>query len=432
MKLEGVPPKQGEEGSEAFIRSRLKAELKIEEIDTELKTANSKEEVLRIIEKFRDNGRVHKPKKKNYSRPGNLPLEDIFEAWFNKPAKRPRKRESSYIKQKKKVLSNFIEFIKNRDPKIQYTHEITPLHCEQFMRAEEERGITAATYNKNLSGLKTMFRAIAFRAGISKNPFEEIPEQTEDVVNRIPFNDSQLRCIYSAAEKDQLAGPVVITGICTALRQGDCCNLDWEKIDLESNTILTKTHKTDTDVPIPIFPPLRKLLLKLGPKKSGPVFPEQAKIYAARPDSISYRAVKLIRESISSIDTEFQAQKKRKRGLRKASIHDFHSLRTTWVTIAIMSGVSKSLVKLVVGHKDYEMITKHYFKPLEGDMVNMLKEKMASIAGLGGIEEIVQEPPSAILTKIISLVSTMKEENVSETREEAIQLLNQLKQASGL
>ena len=53
----------------------------------------------------------------------------------------------------------------------------------------------------------------------------------------------------------------------------------------------------------------------------------------------------------------------RKHGLRRASVRDFHSLRVTWVTLALTAGVPLELVQKVTGHKTTDIVLKHYFQP---------------------------------------------------------------------
>ena len=53
----------------------------------------------------------------------------------------------------------------------------------------------------------------------------------------------------------------------------------------------------------------------------------------------------------------------REGGTRNASVHDFHSLRVTWVTIALTGGVPLELVQKVTGHKTTDIVLKHYFQP---------------------------------------------------------------------
>ena len=49
--------------------------------------------------------------------------------------------------------------------------------------------------------------------------------------------------------------------------------------------------------------------------------------------------------------------------MQKASVKDFHSLRTTWITMALTAGVPMELVRRVTGHSTVDVVLKHYFRP---------------------------------------------------------------------
>jgi hypothetical protein len=49
--------------------------------------------------------------------------------------------------------------------------------------------------------------------------------------------------------------------------------------------------------------------------------------------------------------------------IQNATIKGFHSLRTTWITMALSAGVPMELVRRVTGHSTVEVVLKHYFRP---------------------------------------------------------------------
>jgi len=53
----------------------------------------------------------------------------------------------------------------------------------------------------------------------------------------------------------------------------------------------------------------------------------------------------------------------REQGQRAASIRDWHTLRATWVTLALTAGVPMELVRRVTGHATVDVVLKHYFRP---------------------------------------------------------------------
>ncbi len=105
----------------------------------------------------------------------------------------------------------------------------------------------------------------------------------------------------------------------------------------------------------------------------------------------------------------------RANGLRRASVRDFHSLRVTWVTLALTAGVPLELVQRVTGHKTADVVLKHYFRPgqedfrlaLEGAMPTLLtasatpklltagSEKARAGLAQAGTEVVANPPPLA-------------------------------------
>ncbi|MEI6149351.1 MAG: tyrosine-type recombinase/integrase [bacterium] len=53
----------------------------------------------------------------------------------------------------------------------------------------------------------------------------------------------------------------------------------------------------------------------------------------------------------------------RVKGMRAASIRDWHALRTTFVTLALSAGVPLELVRRITGHSTADIVLKHYFRP---------------------------------------------------------------------
>ena len=73
----------------------------------------------------------------------------------------------------------------------------------------------------------------------------------------------------------------------------------------------------------------------------------------------------------------------RANGLRRASVRDFHSLRVTWVTLALTAGVPLELVQRVTGHKTTDVVLKHYFRPGQEDFRLALEGAMPKLLTMG-------------------------------------------------
>ena len=67
---------------------------------------------------------------------------------------------------------------------------------------------------------------------------------------------------------------------------------------------------------------------------------------------------------------------KREGSERRASVRDFHSLRVTWVTLALTAGGPLELVQKVTGHKTTDIVFKHYFQPGREDFRQALHSAM--------------------------------------------------------
>jgi integrase len=160
------------------------------------------------------------------------------------------------------------------------------------MVSEAARGISSRTYNEALSTMKSVFKKLRRKAGMVENPFDETVTREEETLHRIPFSPTELKSILDTAKSDAFSYPLIVTGVCTAMRRGDVCLLRWKDVDLTNRFITVKTSKTDANVQIPIFPMLYDVLSGL-PQESEFCFPEAAAMYMKNPDGINHRMKKV-------------------------------------------------------------------------------------------------------------------------------------------
>ena len=88
----------------------------------------------------------------------------------------------------------------------------------------------------------------------------------------------------------------------------------------------------------------------------------------------------------------------REGGTRRASVRDFHSLRVTWVTLALTAGVPLELVQKVTGHKTTDIVLKHYFQPGREAFRQALQSAMPKLL-MSGAEEEEPETPKPEMEK---------------------------------
>jgi integrase len=402
VKIEGrIPASLRNLGDARFERSRAQAQAALDKFSEELRRKSTAEELIQTIHEIRTGGRI-----------GSLPLNEFFERWKEIPRRKPP--SDRYVAVVEGMAKRFVSFLNANHKAVKELGDVQASMAKAFMRAEEKRGISEKTYNNVLIFLRSAFEGLRKEAGCPENPFDGIPTKEEHTIHRKPFTTDELALIVDEAKKDDFIGPVIITGASTAMRRGDCCLLSWDSIDLKDRFISVATSKTSETVRIPIFPLFEETLLtaqakaEKAKKKSKYVFPEQAMMYRSNPDGITYRVREIfaragfhdaedLKENTASRGKVRQA---RKQGLRKASIRDFHSLRVTWVTVALSAGVPIEIVQKVTGHRTASIVQKHYFQPGKEDFRRALAEKLPALVGGPSEEKISAEGIRTRLNKM--------------------------------
>ncbi len=372
-----APSTLRELGDTAFERSRVQAQLAFEKFQNGLKKRSTEEELVQTLHEIRTGERIK-----------SLPIGGMFQKWKELPRRRQPSRR--YLVVVVAYFKRLAAFLEQKYPSLKYAHEVQHGMARDYMATEADRGISPKTYNNELIFLRSCFEALHSEAGLVKNPFEGIPTKEENTVYRKPFSAEELKAIIEAAKADAFIYPIIITGMCTAMRRGDCCLLTWNSVDLQRRFISVKTSKTGETVQIPIFPLLEEVLTNTGRGSSEYVFPKQAKTYLVNPDGITARVKRVLKkagfgdvEDDEDGQTRGELHQERKKGLRRASIRDFHSFRVTWVTLALTAGIPIELVQRVTGHRTAQIVEKHYFQPGAEDFRNALTGKLPAIMAGG-------------------------------------------------
>ena len=314
--------------------------------------------------------------------------------WNTIPRRKPPSER--YRNQCRLTLERFAKYVTEHQKGAVEFVAITPKTAKDFMAVEEARGISPKTWNDTLKLLRTTFKHLHPSLNEGSNPFHGLVTKATETINRIPFTVEQLKAITETCVDDEFIRPIIITGMCTAMRRGDCCLLKWSDVDLNAGFLTVKTAKTGQTVDIPIFPMLSEELNKAmaATDCKGYCFPEAALMYQSNSDGITWRVKKVLSQALEGQSLQVE----RKTGKRKASVHDFHSFRVTWITMALASGVPLELVQRVTGHRTVEVVMKHYFKPWREDFRQALLKKMpqmmserAGSTGKDKMREILQE-----------------------------------------
>ena len=277
VQVAGKRPATGnEEGDRRFRQSRETADAKLRQLANDASTRKHVEGIAQAIHEARTGHRV-----------GSIPIGGIENAWREIPRRR-QQLSPSYIAGARGVFNRFVNFMAARYPDTTEMSAVTHEMALSFMASERARGVSGRTFNAALSLLKGCFRNLRRQAGIVDNPFEGIVGREENTEHRIPFTPEELRAILDAAKDDDFCRPLIVTGICTAMRRGDVCQLRWADVDMANRFITVETSKTGARVSIPMFAMLYEELAAL-PRMGEYCFPEQAATYQSRPDVINHR-----------------------------------------------------------------------------------------------------------------------------------------------
>jgi integrase len=446
-----------------FIESRGKALQEHDKIRDQIRSRSNLEEVHQKILELKTGGRVEFKK-----------LAEIPDAWLQ--IERKREPGVAHKKACRAILHRFVMFMSVRFPVVADLASVSRTHMAAFMDSEKERLSAPRTWNVTLTVLRTVFRHYQPEADAYRHYLLTTPSREEETIHRIPFSPDELRAIMETTKGDDFIRPLLVTGMCTAMRRGDVCLLKWASVDLKSGFITVKTAKSKGTVAIPIFPLLKEELQKWKGKGSQYVFPEQAAMYLKNPDGISRRVKQVLMAALmpptpkrlsrpelsqdtirqkgctyietlggtskalrmkAAFDAYMDGTRNRDilathqiskatlsgylneieskigcpviRGHRygrtmaalvkvddsllsirqsarhrRISVRDFHSLRVTWVTLALTANVPLEIVRKVTGHKTIEIVLTNYFQPGREAYRQTLQTAMPQLMMNGG------------------------------------------------
>lgn len=227
-------------------------------------------------------------------------LADLPQHWAAIPRRKPP--GAAYAKQCRITLERFAAFARDHQRGVQEFVAIKPETAKAFMDAEAGRGVSPKTWNDALKLLRATFKHLHPHLTDGMNPFYGLVTRATETVNREPFTVEELKAITEACAQDDFIRPIIVTGMCTAMRRGDCCLLKWDDVDLKEGFITVKTAKTGETVDIPVFPMLREELERARTATAGKgyCFPEAAQMYQSNPDGITWRVKQVLAKALET------------------------------------------------------------------------------------------------------------------------------------
>lgn len=384
-----VPKNIRKKGDMAFECSRTLASAKLKELIAEAHSHKAAEKHLQELYELKAGESLTQ-----------ISISNIAHAKFLPPDRRGR--SSARDEAQLVVMRDFISFMQENYPAVTFVSQVNRIMAQGWLSSLEAQKNSARTYNDKMYILKGFFERVGSEAGVVRNPFAGCLAKVKKTVHRQPFTQEEFTKILNHC--DAIIRPVVLTAMCTAMRRGDCCRLKWESVDFDVGFVMVKTSKTGEMAEIPLFPVLRAELEKL-PRTSEYVFPKAEEMLRENIHGLTWRFQKALKDA--GIENTHIANEN---ASQRSSVKDFHSLRTTWITMALSAGVPMELVRRVTGHSTVEVVLKHYFRPGRETFRTSLGKALPKLL-TGGEEKESLDLPKEVL-KLGKEAESLKPEKV--------------------
>jgi len=258
--------------------------------------------------------------------------------------------------------------------------DVTPESTAHYV-AERSKKVSPASVNRELSCLKCVVNRAVEWGRLEANPILRVRKFKEPEPTARILTAEEIRRLMGACAPH--LEPIVLTGLCTAMRRSEILSLKWDQVDLCKKTIHVERTKSGKSRIIPINSVLLDELSRLRQAngKSEHVFLDPA---SERP--------------MKDIKTAFRAACRRAgiKGLR------FHDLRHHAASKMVEAGYDLVTVSKILGHASIQT-TMRYAHPTSENIrraVETLAQNVASAQDFVPILSTKKEcvPPNAFVS----------------------------------
>lgn len=304
------------------------------------------------------------------------------------------------------VVDKLIKWLKNDYKNILEMKDVTKEVAEEYLKYLAE-SVSVSTYNLHLGLLKKLWKVFQKEGRYEDLVFEEFKSRKGGGSIRREMTVEELMKVLEKAKKDEELLCLFGVALYTGLRFSDCCSLKWSEVDMFKKTISVIPIKTRKHMKGPIVIPIHNALfnmLSMRWENKGDDEYVMPKIY----DGYKKRTLRIkiyrLFKSCGIKTCELENGKKK-------YIVGFHSLRHTFVSMNLNSGMNPMLVQNIVGHKSLEM-TRHYYHSNEG-VVRSSIEKMPDLLGCSDYIDMSVKDSDVELLK--SMFDEKKDGSLSDT-----------------
>ena len=304
-----------------------------------------------------------------------LPLADVWLEYVKSPMRNELAR--STMEMKRQVWMHFAKWMEHSYLPVEDLAGVTSDMIAEYLACLRV-DVCASTYNGRVCVLREIFRTLADKAGLEDDPWEGVRLRPDDSHSRRELTMPELKRLLAAACKHGAEWhKLILIGIYTGLRLGDCCRLDWSSINPVQGVIQLMPKKTKRHhkriVTIPVHPALGEALVgqQADNNKVGPVLPTISETYGRARWRVTDALARIFRKANIVTSVRIEGRK------RRTPEATFHSLRHTFVSFAANAGVPLHVVQSIVGHESTAM-TRHYYH----ENIDALKSAVAAIPTL--------------------------------------------------
>lgn len=243
-------------------------------------------------------------------------------------------------KRYKSILDNFKLFLA-KYPYIKKASQLDSKFFEDYQSFRKSKGRANKTVNNELICLRAMFNLGVKWGYLRSNPTQGVTPLKEEV-NKKPRFLSKEECKIILDKSDSFFYPIIFTFLHTGMRKSELENLTWSDIDFERRKIKIR-YKDDwspksSEREIPISNGLCELLKKV------------------KESSHNSRCQYVFHRKGQKIEPNY-LRKKYLPLTEKCGFPDvtkIHSLRHTFASHLVMSGVDLPTIKKLLGHADID------------------------------------------------------------------------------
>jgi integrase len=275
-------------------------------------------------------------------------VENYFRDWISGKAESGRNSEGT-LDRYGPVLERFLKHLGDARRRSRLD-SVTPLICQEFLRKEKARGISAVSANQSIKILRITFNSARRQGLITMNPADAVDLMHEDPDKRMAFTVDQVRSILDVADLEWKG--LVMLGFYCGMRIGDAAKLTWGNLDLERGLVIFQAQKTsrrkrgDKNTVIDLHRDLLGYFSSLQPGvPAAPVFPSLSGRSVGSESGLSARFKRLMDKA--GVLSPLGASTGSGRVFRALS---FHSLRHSFVTQLSNAGVAIEVRRELAGH----------------------------------------------------------------------------------